>query len=561
MPSRFLPSIAFVAFLLLLCSPAGAQPPGEEAPPEVPEVERLLDEVKVLRSEYRLLQEGVARSEGEERTLIVLQMRKKVFDFMRVVDKLVANVVRRKEEGVKRPSGLRRARKLLLEMDRTIPAYIDGLEAEVSELRTALTEAPAEPDEDLEIQIQEIDENLDEGYPFFFDHLEHRESLGLKAANGRKQLVGRASARASMLAGRVGLLSARRHEASDAVRGAPDDAELQPAVRAAEEALDETASNLWAICDVMDDLGLDTAEHRQALIQATGEISADILDVDVMLGLFDDAVGAVSRWLERRGPPFLAQVVLFFAIIALFWVLGGVARRLVSRLADRAENVSELSRRILVGAASRIVVTLGFFIALTQVGVNVTALVAGLGIVGFIVGFALQNTLGDFASGTMILMYRPFDVGDTIEAGGVFGQVDSMSLVSTTILTFDNQTLVVPNSKIWGDVIRNVTARDIRRVDLEFGFSHAVDVSRAEEILASILSEHSKVLEDPEPLVKIHKLTDFTTRIVVRPWVKREDYWEVYWDLTREVKFRLDREGIPLGLTSLAAQLLRESSD
>jgi small conductance mechanosensitive channel len=161
----------------------------------------------------------------------------------------------------------------------------------------------------------------------------------------------------------------------------------------------------------------------------------------------------------------------------------------------------------------------------------------------------------------MILMYRPFDVGDVIEAGGVYGNVDSMSLVSTTILTFDNQTLVIPNSKIWGDVIRNVTAQDIRRVDLEFGFSHTVDVVRTEEVLASILSEHAKVLEDPEPLVKVHKLTDLTTRIVVRPWVKREDYWEVYWDLTREAKLRLAREGIPLGLPLHAVQLLGESSD
>jgi small conductance mechanosensitive channel len=242
-------------------------------------------------------------------------------------------------------------------------------------------------------------------------------------------------------------------------------------------------------------------------------------------------------------------------------MLGRVVRRFVSRLADRAEHVSELSRRILVGAASRAVVAVGFFVALTQVGVNVTALLAGLGIVGFIVGFALQNTLGNFASGAMILLYRPFDVGDVIEAGGVYGKVEGMSLVSTTMLTFDNQTLIVPNSRIWGEVIRNVTAQDIRRVDLELGFSHAVDVARAEEVLASILSEHSKVLADPEPLVKIHKLTDFTTRIVVRPWVKREDYWEVYWDLTREAKLRLDREGIPLGLPAQALRLPEESAD
>ncbi len=562
MPSRLLPSAAaIVASLLLLCLAAGAQPPSQEAPPEVPKAERLLEDIERLRSEYRALAEEEAKHQGEEQTLIVLQMNKKVFELMRSVNELVAHVVRQKEEGVRRPSGLKRTRKLLLDMDRTIPAYIDKLEAQAARSRTALAEAPAESREDLVIQLLELDEILDDAYPFFLDHLEHRESLGLEAGSGRKQLQRRASARASMLAGRVGLLSARRREARNEAEASPDDAALEAAVRAADEALDDAASRLWAICDVMDDLGLETAEHRQVLIRATGEITGDVFDVDVATGLFDEAVHAASRWLERRGPPLLARAALFVAILALFWMLSRVARRLVSRLADRAEHLSELSRRIFVGMASRTVIVLGFFVALAQVGVNVAALLAGLGIIGFIVGFALQNTLGNFASGAMILLYRPFDVGDVIEAGGVFGTVDGMSLVSTTILTFDNQTLVVPNSKIWGDVIRNVTAQDIRRVDLEFGFSHALDVVRAEEVLASILSEHPKVLEEPAPLVKVHKLTDLTTRIVVRPWVKREDYWEVYWDLTREAKVRLDREGIPVGLPRLAVQLPGDSSD
>jgi small conductance mechanosensitive channel len=560
MPSHLLPSAAFVASLLLFCSAAGAQPSGEDAPPEAPKVELLLEDIDRLRSEYRVLEKEQTKHEGQEQTLIVLQLRKTVFELMRTVDELVADVIRQKEEGVKRPSGLNRTRKLLLEMDRTIPLYIDGLEVEAAESRTALSEAPAESREDLVIQLRGIEEVLDDAYPFFFEHLEHRESLGLRAGSGRKQLKRQASARASMLAGHVELLSARRREARKVANASPDDSALQAAVRAADEVLDHAATSLWAISDVMDDLGLETAEHRQVLIKATGEITGDVLDVDVLIGLFDEATAAASDWLDRRGPPLLARAALFIAILALFWMLGGVVRRLVSRLADRAEHVSELSRSILVGVASRTVIVLGFFIALSQVGVNVTALLAGLGIAGFIVGFSLQNTLANFASGAMILLYRPFDVGDVIEAAGVYGKVDGMSLVTTTILTFDNQTLVVPNSKIWGDVIRNVTAQDIRRVDLEFAFSHALDVARTEEVLASIL-EHPKVLEDPEPLVKVHKLTDFTTRIVVRPWVKREDYWEVYWDLTREAKLRLDREGIPLGLAPHAVQLPGESSD
>jgi len=147
----------------------------------------------------------------------------------------------------------------------------------------------------------------------------------------------------------------------------------------------------------------------------------------------------------------------------------------------------------------------------------------------------------------MILVYRPYDVGDLIEcSAGVFGRVSHMNLVSTTILTLDNQTRVVPNGKIWGDVITNVTAQKVRRVDLVFGISYQDDIPQAEQVLRSILEEHPKVLEDPEFVVKVHELGDSSVNFVVRPWATRDDYWDVHWDVTREVKLRFDREGISI---------------
>jgi len=561
MLSRPVSLAALVAFLLLLCSGAGAQPQPAEAPPDAVEAERLLADIQRIRSEYRMLEEEESRLEGEERAVVALQLRKQLFEFVRQVDELVGLVVRQREEGVKRPTGLRRTRTLLLEMGRRMPQFIDSLEDEATELRAAIPEAPKESREALELRVRGIEEILDQMYPFFLDYLGHREALGLEAGNGRRQLESRASGRASRLAGRVELLSQRRAKAREEAENSPGDTALQAVLRVVDEELDAAASSLWTTCDVMDELDLATAEYRTVLIRGTGEITGDVLDVDVVIGLLNDGVDFLGHWLDRRGPPLLARLALFVAIVALFWMLGGAVRRFISRMADKSESVSELSRRILVGTASRTVIGVGFFVALSQVGVNVTALLAGLGIAGFIIGFALQDTLGNFASGAMILMYHPFDVGDVIEAGGVYGKVHSMSLVSTTILTFDNQTLVVPNSKIWGDVIRNVTAQDIRRVDLEFGLSHAVDVAHAEEVLASVLREHAKVLDDPEPLVKVHKLTDSATQFVVRPWVKREDYWQVYWDLTREAKLRLDREKIPLGIRRHEVQLHGESTD
>ena len=179
-------------------------------------------------------------------------------------------------------------------------------------------------------------------------------------------------------------------------------------------------------------------------------------------------------------------------------------------------------------------------------GISVGPLLAGLGVAGFVIGFALQDTLANFASGLMILLYRPFDVGDIVETGGVFGKVKEMSLVNTTVLTFDNQTLVVPNSKIWGDVIKNVTAQDIRRVDLVFGIGYADDIPKAEGILEEVVRGHEKVLQDPQPVVKLHELGDSSVNFIVRPWVKRDDYWDVYWDVTRQVKLRFDAEGVTI---------------
>jgi small conductance mechanosensitive channel len=173
-------------------------------------------------------------------------------------------------------------------------------------------------------------------------------------------------------------------------------------------------------------------------------------------------------------------------------------------------------------------------------------LLAGVGVAGFIVGFALQETLSNFAAGLMILIYQPFDVGDSVEAGGVSGKVGQMSLVSTTILTFDNQKLIVPNNKIWGDVIRNRMSETTRRVDMVFGIGYADDVDRAERVLRDIVKSHELTLVDPEPTIQLNNLGDSSVDFIVRSWTKTDDYWKVYWDVTREVKRCFDAEGISI---------------
>jgi small conductance mechanosensitive channel len=145
-----------------------------------------------------------------------------------------------------------------------------------------------------------------------------------------------------------------------------------------------------------------------------------------------------------------------------------------------------------------------------------------------------------------MLIYRPFDINDWINVAGVLGKVESMNLVSTQLRTPDNQLIIVPNNSVWDDVITNVTGITERRVDLVFGIGYNDDIDKAQNILETIVSEHELVLEEPEAVVKLHELADSSVNFVCRPWVKPDDYWNVYWDITREVKRRFDAEGVSI---------------
>ncbi|MEM7807208.1 MAG: mechanosensitive ion channel family protein, partial [Planctomycetota bacterium] len=152
--------------------------------------------------------------------------------------------------------------------------------------------------------------------------------------------------------------------------------------------------------------------------------------------------------------------------------------------------------------------------------------------------------LSNFASGILILLYRPYDVGDVINAGGVTGKVDAMSLVSTTVITPDNQKIVAPNNSIWGDTITNITGLPTRRVDMTFGVGYGDDLDKVMETLAQVCSEHEQVLDDPAPVIKVTGHGDSAVDVICRPWVKTEDYWGVYWDFHKTVKQKFDAAGI-----------------
>jgi small conductance mechanosensitive channel len=184
--------------------------------------------------------------------------------------------------------------------------------------------------------------------------------------------------------------------------------------------------------------------------------------------------------------------------------------------------------------------------ALGQLGIQTTSFVAIIGAAGLAIGLSLQGSLSNFASGVMIIAFRPFKVGDFIEAGGVAGVVEGIQIFSTQMRTGDNKAIIVPNSNIIGGNITNYSAKDTRRVDLVFGIGYDDDIKKAKDVLTELVNNDERILKDPEPVIAVSELADSSVNFVCRPWVKTADYWNVYFDLTEAVKLRFDAEGISI---------------
>lgn len=313
------------------------------------------------------------------------------------------------------------------------------------------------------------------------------------------------------------------------------------------ERLAQSSSSLAVAIGLLDTVGLDTAELKQTLFSTSGDITQDVLNIDVASSLIEQWFTTARTQAIDNGPGVIFKLFIFVLILFIAILAGKLAQKIVKKTVSSSKlQFSLLLQEFFISLSGKAVFTLGVLIALSQLGIELGPLLAGFGVAGVIIGFALQDTLSNFASGMMILIYRPYDVGDLINAAGVTGKVSHMSLVSTTIKTLDNQRLIIPNNKIWGDTINNITVEHQRRVDMTFGIGYGDDIEKAERVMKAILLEHPKVLKNPEPIVKLHTLGESSVDFVVRPWAKPEDYWEVYWDVTRTVKMRFDAENISI---------------
>ena len=385
-------------------------------------------------------------------------------------------------------------------------------------------------------------------YQALVSHIEGRKALGLSSEQLRERVDLSINLYAETLAGRIELSSASRTQIQNQAQQIPDDADINAALMTVSAQHAQNLERLETMIPVLDSLELSSSRYKAILLQhSPASISVSLYSTKALLSVLQDGWVKLKDAVKKSAPDLTLRVLVFIAVLLLFRIFSRVTRSVVRAASDRSSlDMSSLLKNMLVSISGGTVMAIGILMALSTIGISLTPMLAGLGVAGFIIGFALQDSLSNFAAGAMILIYRPYDVDDLVEVTGASGQVKKMNLVSTTIATLDNQILVVPNSKIWGDVIKNVTAQRVRRVDLVFGIGYEDDIEHAERVLEDIVATNEKVLKKPAPNVRLHTLADSSVNFIVRPWVKTDDYWDVYWEITREVKMRFDREGISI---------------
>jgi len=271
--------------------------------------------------------------------------------------------------------------------------------------------------------------------------------------------------------------------------------------------------------------------------------TAEVLDITEVIPTDLDQVGQLWAQVQDVVAVWGLKVIAAIAIFIIGrWVAKGV--RIGVRRMMKQTDVDP----IVIGFVGSItyIALLAFVIiaALGQLGIQTTSFIAILGAAGLAVGLALQGSLANFAAGFLMIIFRPFKVGDFIEGAGVAGVVETIQIFTTTLKTGDNKTIIIPNAKLSGDNIINYSAQTRRRVDMTVGVAYDADLSKVRDVLKDIISKESRVHSDPEPLIAVAELADNSVNFVVRVWTDTGDYWGVKFAMTETIKNRFDEAGI-----------------
>ena len=239
------------------------------------------------------------------------------------------------------------------------------------------------------------------------------------------------------------------------------------------------------------------------------------------------------------------SLLMALAILIVGRQLVKLILRLITVALEKSK-VEDTVRIFVTNLLNTLLMILVFIAAINQLGIETTSIIAVLGAAGLAIGLALQGSLSNFAAGILIVIYRPYKVGDYIEAGNHAGTVKDIQIFSTVLKTPDNKIVVVPNGSIMNGSIVNYSDQDTRRVDLIISCSYEDDIDKVRSVLEDILKKEKRILKDPKPQIAVAELADSSVNFIFRPWVKRTDYLPVYYSLLEEVKKRFDKEGISI---------------
>ncbi|QCP03327.1 mechanosensitive ion channel [Salinivibrio kushneri] len=499
----------------------------------------LAHQIKRTKQYIQTLVESLEQAKGDDKDAIQLQL----FSKNQELRELLANAIN--QQSLDNPQLVQ----LVTAQRRYTQDAYQYITARLNTLNEKITQASPEQRLPLINEYAELQQYLSTVFEASWENIRWLEQLDQPSQEPRNTLEQRLNQRLRLLSASIEYLRQQDTAQEKQIKSSPDSEKpaLQLTQLNTQQRLTIATDGLKRTYQLADELGIETAEYKRQLFGVTGNITQDILDVDVAYSILSHWSENALNWAEDNAPQLVFQLIIFVLILLVAKLLARLTRSVVkSAVANKNFKFSQLMQDFFVSMSGKAVWVIGILVGLSQIGVNLTPVLTGFGIAGVIIGFALQDTLSNFAAGMMLLIYRPFDVGDFVYAGGVDGKVGNMSLVNTTIRTFDNQIIIVPNSKIWGDVIKNVTRERIRRVDMVFSIGYKDDLLRAEAVLTEIVQSHPAVLRTPEPMIKVHVLNTSSVDFIVRPWVKTDDYWDVYWDVTKTVKLRFDEEGISI---------------
>ena len=263
----------------------------------------------------------------------------------------------------------------------------------------------------------------------------------------------------------------------------------------------------------------------------------------------------VTELIAQHGPNVVYAIVILVVGLTVCRIIRGLVRKALTRA-----EVDETLVPFISKLAYYLCMTFVIVFVLARFGIETTSIVAVLGGAALAVGLALQGTLSNFAAGVMLLIFRPFKVGDFVDAAGTAGSVQEIGVFCTTLHSPDNVRIIVPNSSVYGAIIKNFSANDTRRVDLVMGIDYSDDIGLALETIRKVVTADERVLKDPEPKIAVAELADSSVNIVVRPWCNADDYWAVRWDLTRALKEQLEAAGCSIPFPQTDVHLHQASS-